>query len=102
MEYEVVKINKVNFAPESIIEEVLQNVGSTLSTVMTEARYMNDFAVDGVVLDMPLNQVQGKLSAFIIRAIEAYEPRFKVKNISFKGDPQNGQIQPVVKGVINA
>lgn len=102
MDYEVTTGNKVNFAPSSTVEEILQNVGSTLSTIMTEVRYMNDFAVDGIILDMPLNQVQGKLSAIIIRAIKKYEPRFEVQKISFKGDPQNGQIQPVVKGIINA
>ena len=94
--------NYIIFAPANVVEEVLQNVRMILATIMTEVRYFNEFALDGSLLDKPLNLVQGQLTANAIRAIQKYETRFDVQEITFKGDPASGQIKPIIRGTINA
>ena len=94
--------NYIDLHPETVVEEVLQNVRMILSTIMTEARYFNEFSLDGSLLDKPLNMVQGQITANAIRAIKKYEKRFEVREVVFTGDPANGQIKPIIKGTINA
>lgn len=92
----------IDLNPDNVITEILQNVRMCVSNVLTEVRYFNEFSIDGSLLDQPLNTVQGKLSANIIKAIKYGEPRFQVKTITFTGDPLNGQIKPIIRGEINA
>ncbi len=101
--YEVAanQARKIVFKPSSKIEEILQNVAHILSTPKTDVCYFNEFSVDWSLLDRPINEVEGILSASIIKAISKYEPRFRIQTIEYKGDPINGIIQPIVKGLID-
>ncbi len=94
--------NYINFAPSSVVEEVMQNVRTILTTIFTEVRYLNEFALHGDVLDMPLEEVRGILTSYVIKAIKKYEKRFEVETVDFKADSMNGKIKPIVRGTINA
>ena len=53
--------NYIDLHPETVVEEVLQNVRMILSTIMTEARYFNEFSLDGSLLDEQLRNTRNDL-----------------------------------------
>lgn len=91
----------INFAPETIEEEVVQNVRMVLNTVQYSVPYACMFAQSGDNLDMPLDVVKALASSNVVRAIKDYEPRALVRQIEFKGDGLTGLIKPIVRISIN-
>ncbi len=87
MEIDVlVSNNKIDFAPANVITEVIQNVRTICATVKGSVPMDRKFGVDAVVLDHPTPQAIAEIQAEIITAIRKYEPRCKVKKVSFEGD----------------
>lgn len=77
-------------------KEVLQNCRMILTTIKFSCPLDRDFAIDPN-LDGPINITQAKLTAQIVAAIKKYEPRARVKQVTYKGDGLGGKLKPVVK-----
>ncbi len=77
---------EINFAPANVIEEVVQNVRTICTTSKYSVPMDRLFGVDAVMLDRPTPRAMAAMQAEIVQAIRKYEPRCKVKRVSFDGD----------------
>ena len=77
---------EINFAPANLIEEVVQNVRTICTTSKYSVPMDRLFGVDAVMLDRPTPRAMAAMQAEIVQAIRKYEPRCKVKRVSFDGD----------------
>ena len=84
------ELGKINFAPSNIYEEVAQNVKTICTTPKYSVPLDRKFGVDANFLDQ----------AEIIQSIRKYEPRCKVKRISFEGNI-DGKLNLKVRIAIN-
>src|SRR5699024_1600799 len=90
-------LQKVNFAPASVVEEVLQNVSTIISTTRFTVPMKRNFGVDYGLIDSPLPVAQAQASAQIIAEIHAREPRARVLEVTYSGDAAEGILVPHVK-----
>ena len=87
MELEVSTMpEEINFAPDSVVEEVVQNVRTICSTSKYSVPMDRLFGVDAGIVDRPIPRAMAAMQAEIIQAVRKYEPRCKVKRVSFDGD----------------
>jgi len=94
------ELDGVSFAPQSTLEEILQNVRTILTTLQGSVPLDRGFGIDVALIDKPVTIVRSLLTAEIIEKVELYEPRVKVKKVSFAGDAAEGIVRPTVKVVI--
>ena len=92
---------QIDFAPASVVEEVIQNVRTIITTIKYSIPLDRGFGIDGEVVDLPINVAEAKLTNEIFRAIRRYEPRAVIESISFKGE-DTGRLIPIVGVSINA
>jgi phage baseplate assembly protein W len=78
------------------IEEIVQNCQIILSTPKGSVPLDRDFGTSWTLIDQPTPKAMAQLRVEILGALEKYEPRVKVKEISFDGDT-NGRLIPRVK-----
>lgn len=92
------KVSEVDFAPESVAEEVIQNIKTLLSTFKGQVPLDRGFGISINVMDLPVRRAMAKLQIEILESIQDYEPRASVKSISFKTDSiSEGILVPVVE-----
>ena len=91
---------ELNFAPENLMEEVAQNVRTICTTEKYSVPMDRLFGVNATMLDRPTPKAMAQIQAELIQAIRKYEPRCKVRKISFEGDT-NGKLAVKVRIVIN-
>ena len=87
---------EIDFAPANVFEEVIQNVRTICTTIKYSVPMDRLFGVNAVMLDRPTPKAMAALQAELTQAIRKYEPRCRVKKISFEGDI-NGQLVPKVR-----
>lgn len=90
-------LQKVNFAPASVVEEVLQNVSTIISTTRFTVPMKRNFGVDYGLIDSPMPVAQAQASAQIIAEIHEREPRARVLEVTYSGDAAEGVLVPHVK-----
>jgi phage baseplate assembly protein W len=97
----IVNLNRaIDFAPSTVVEEVLQNVRTILSTVIGSVPLHRDFGVSWEHIDKPLPVARTLMQAAIIDAIDEFEPRAKVVSVTFDmtdDDALEGILRPTVK-----
>ena len=91
----------VDFAPATVVEEVLQNVRTILATIKFSVPMDRAFGIDGTIIDRPINLAKARLSNEIFRAVRRYEPRTVVESIEFEG-AESGRLMPIVKVSVRA
>jgi Phage baseplate assembly protein W len=92
----------INLAPKTLVEEILQNVAMILSTTKNTAPLYRDFGLSARFLDMPTPAAEAILVAELFDAIEDYEPRAQIINVSFERDERTGKVIPRLEVEINA
>lgn len=100
MKYWVSEKEGVNFAPDTEVEEILQNVRVILSTIKGSVPLDRDFGVDASYLDKPINVAKAMLSSEIIKAVRAYEPRVTITAVDFTAN-LDGTLKPKIEVRIN-
>lgn len=85
---------KINLFPASLIEEILQNVTMILSTIKATAPLYRDFGLSARFLDKPTPAAETILISELFDAIEKYEPRAEIINVSFERDERTGKVIP--------
>lgn len=85
-------ISNINFAPNSAIEEILQNVKTIVTTLKGTAPLDRTFGIDPKIIDAPIDIIKIKLGSSVIEAINKYEPRAKVNNIFFESNTLDGLV----------
>lgn len=73
----------VNFAPDSELAEVIQNVQTILATQKGTVPLDRNFGLDWSFVDKPLPVAQASMSSQAVEQINKYEPRAKVISIGF-------------------
>lgn len=97
MIYEVTaQSGQVNFAPATVVEEVLQNVKTLLGTTKFSVPLDRELGLKTSLVDRPAPQAQALISADIVQAIRRWEPRAKVEKVTFTGDSE-GRLAPKVQ-----
>lgn len=91
---------RIEFAPQTTAEEVLQNVRTILTTVKYQIPLARDFGISGEAIDMPIQRAQAFLSNEIFMQVKKYEPRAIIESISFSADI-TGKIVPTLEVKIN-
>ena len=87
MEVEVLATQKeINFAPANLVEEVAQNVRTICTTSKYSVPLDRLFGVNAVIVDRPTPRAIAEMQAELIQAIRRFEPRCRVKKVSFDGD----------------
>ncbi|GEA17733.1 GPW/gp25 family protein [Moorella sp. E306M] len=98
MEYEVLATpGEIDFAPQSTLAEILQNVRTILTTPKYSVPLNREFGVTSTWLDDPLPVAQARLTAEIIAEVQRREPRVRVTQVTFEGDAQEGILRPKVR-----
>ena len=86
----------VNFAPESEVIEILQNVLTICMTQKYSVPMDRLLGVEGEFLDEAVSRVRAKFKQEVVRAVKKYEPRARVTSIDFQTD-LNGRVIPRIK-----
>jgi hypothetical protein len=94
-------IAEINLAPQTVEEEVLQNVAMILATPQFSVPLDRGLGLKQEFVDKPLPAAQAILVAEIIDAVETYEPRATVENVYFKQGENPGKLIPFVEVSIN-
>lgn len=94
-------IAKINLAPETEEEEVVQNVAMILATPKFSVPLDRGLGLSQRFVDKPLPAAQTMAIAEIIEAVQTYEPRATVENVYFKQGETPGKMIPYVEVSIN-
>ena len=89
-------LERINFAPSTLQEEVIQNVKTLLTTMKYTVPLDRNFGIMANAVDEPMPVAMAKLSSDIIDAINQYEPRCRVTQIFFDGN-DDGKLIPRVR-----
>lgn len=98
--YTIQGTGPIQFAPKNELEEIFQNVRAILSTIKGSVPLDRDFGVDASYLDKPINVAKAMLSAEIIKAVRAYEPRVTITAVDFTAN-LDGTLKPKIEVSIN-
>lgn len=85
----------IDFSPETVADEVAQNIRMILSTSLGSAPLARDIGLDHSSIDAPLQVTQALLTSAVIAAIHEQEPRAAVIGVSF-GATEEIKLRPIV------
>mgnify|MGYP001026098762 CR=1 FL=1 len=96
-------LGHLRFNEQETVSSVLQNIAVILSTPKGTVPQYRDFGLDMTFLDKPVPVAKVLMVAPVREAVERWEPRARVLNVSFQTDPaQPGTLIPTVEVEINA
>lgn len=95
-------LNKINLEPKTTREEILQNVAVILSTPKFSVPLDRGLGLAQRFLDKPIQVAQPVLISEVLEALEEYEPRVQVDDVTFELGERPGALIPVVEVSINA
>ena len=78
-----INVTEVNLFPETVIEEILQNVSVLLTTVVGSVPLDRNLGIDATFIDSPVPRAMMKLAIIALETVQDYEPRVEVKEIDF-------------------
>ncbi len=88
---------KLNLAPETLEEEVLQNVAIIVSTPKFSVPLDRGLGLAQRFIDKPIQVAQSILISEVLDAVEEYEPRAEVTNVTFEAGEMPGLLVPVLE-----
>lgn len=92
--------NKIKLAPESREEEILQNIENLLTTTKFSVPLDRDFGLSQRFIDKPLPVAEMVFRSEILDAIEKYEPRVSIGDVTFENGDVPGKLIPQVEVII--
>ncbi|HOV79356.1 MAG TPA: GPW/gp25 family protein [Bacillota bacterium] len=102
MEYVVLaKPDQIDFAPKTEVSEILQNIRTILSTPKFSVPLAREFGVSATMGDDPMPAAMARLTAEIVAAVQKWEPRARVTQVTYEGDGREGVLRPKVRVRIN-
>ena len=82
----------IELMPSTEEEEVLQNVRMISGIWVGSVPLERDLGIDAGILDLPIAQAKARLTAELAEAISKYEPRARLKGISYEAE--EGRLNP--------
>lgn len=92
----VINPTEINFNPTTVIEEILQNVNTIVTTSKFSVPLFRALGVEASFLDEPTPLVQSKLVAEITEKVEFFEDRVIVERISIESN-NDGRMIPTLQ-----
>ena len=89
-------LSTIKIFPENELEEIYQNVKTILTTAKGSVPLYREFGVDNHILDIPMNVARAKITAAIVKAVNKFEPRVKVRKVTYTGS-MSGKLIPSVE-----
>lgn len=83
------------WSDEAQRQEIIRNVQTLLATPIGTCPLYRDFGLNTTYLDRPLSIAQNLMVVEVIEAIEKWEPRVQVKEVTFEPD-QEGKLKTKV------
>ena len=87
----------INLAPETTVEEVLQNVAMIVSTPKFSVPLDRGMGLAQRFVDKPIQAAQSILISEVLDAVEEYEPRAEIENVTFELGEKPGTLIPVLE-----
>jgi hypothetical protein len=87
----------ISLAPQTIYEEVIQNVWFLLSSIEYDIPLNREFGLNAAYIDKPITTA----TADIYDKIGEYEPRAEIVSIEFTTDYERGILKPKVEVEVN-
>lgn len=84
MEYDVSLMENIDFAPDSTVKEILQNVRTILDTVVGAVPLERNIGVSWDYVGKPLPVAMDLLRVAVKNAITEQEPRARIVSIKFE------------------
>ena len=84
----------INLAPETLLEEIIQNINTILLTPKGSVPLDRNFGTSWQFLDRPTPIAESMIIADILEAITQYEPRIVINDITFITNDMTGVITP--------
>ncbi len=92
------RFSGITLGERDVVRSVMQNVRTILRTPKFTVPLYREFGIDTSFVDTPITVVSPILYAEIREAVEEFEPRCTVTDITFEIDPLNpGRLLPVVE-----
>lgn len=88
---------KINLAPETREEEILQNIAVIISTPKFSVPLDRGIGFAQRFVDKPIQAAQSILISEILDAVERDEPRVKIQKVTFEMGGTPGTLIPVVE-----
>lgn len=82
----------INLAPQTVVEEVLQNLSMILSTTKYSVPLDRNFGLFAHFVDKPTSVAEALIVSEILDAIEKYESRAEVLDVFVERDEMTGKI----------
>lgn len=86
---------KIDFAATGPAE-ILRNVRMIITTLAGTVPFDREFGINPNIFDQPLEHTKNLLTVEYIEKVRRYEPRAKIKQVTFEYDTLNGAIYPKV------
>lgn len=80
----------------AVNREIIRNVHTLLLTPVGTCPLYRDFGLDVTYLDFPPNIAKGLFTVAAIEAVERWEPRVRVTDVSFQADGLEGKLKAKV------
>jgi len=93
---------KINLAPKNVVEEIIQNLTTLISTPKFSVPLDRNFGLLSRFVDKPTPVAEAMIVSEVLDALEMYEPRVEFKNITFERDEKRGKVIPLLEVDINA
>jgi phage baseplate assembly protein W len=84
--YLVSPVAAINFCPETVAEEVVQNVRTIVATMVGTVPLDRDFGFSWEAVDRPLPVAQMLVKSAVYEAVQKYEPRAVIDGITWEDD----------------
>jgi phage baseplate assembly protein W len=94
-------LENINFAPETIEEEIMQNLNVLLATAKMSVPLDRGLGLEQKFLDKPPNIAETLIISEVYDAIEKYEPRVDIISVKFERNDMTGVIIPAAEVRIN-
>lgn len=88
---------KITLAPETLQEEILQNVAMIVSTPQFSVPLDRGFGLAQRFVDKPIHTAQAILVSEVMDAVEKYEPRVEIVSVTFEHGETPGSLIPIVE-----
>ena len=90
-------INTVDFEPQTLVQEIEQNLRILLSTYIFSVPLDRRLGITADYVDDPLDDsIDGQIQSDIIDTIKRYEPRVNIKSVSYSHDANNNRVIPTI------
>jgi len=92
-----IDIREINLFPQSVYEEIAQNIAILLTTVVGSVPLDRRLGLNAIFIDEPTPRGMMKLRIFTIETIQEYEPRVEVMELDFAprtNDALDGRLYP--------